>query len=51
MGYGLDDRASIPARDREGIISPHHHVQIGSGFYSFPMGTEASFPGGKAAGA
>jgi hypothetical protein len=54
LGYGLDDRVSrvlLPAED--GNFSLRHGVQNGSGAHpaSYPMGTRASFPGGKAAGA
>jgi hypothetical protein len=54
LGYGLDDRgtrARFPAE--AGNISLHHRVQNGSGAHpaSYPMGTTASFPGSKAAGA
>jgi hypothetical protein len=54
MGYGLDDRGSrvrFPSGARN--FSLHHRVQNSSGTHpaSYPMGTRASFPGGKAAGA
>jgi hypothetical protein len=54
LGYGLDDRDSrvrFPAG--AGNSSLHHRVQNGSGAHpaSYPMGTNGSFPGGKAAGA
>jgi hypothetical protein len=42
-------RVSVGARN----LSPHHHVQTGSGAHpaSYSMGTRDSFPGSKAAGA
>jgi hypothetical protein len=47
LGYGLDDRGSIPGR----IIgfSLRHRVQTGSGAHlaSYLMGTRVSFPRGK----
>jgi hypothetical protein len=41
LGYGLDDRGSIPGRGNDGILSLLHHVQTGSGAHiaSYPMGT------------
>jgi hypothetical protein len=54
LGYGLDDRGSrVRLSVRTGNFSLHHRVQNGSGAHpaSYPMGTEGSFPGGKAAGA
>jgi hypothetical protein len=42
LGYGLDDRSSIPGR---GKIFFLHIVQTGAGAY--PMGTGGSIPGGK----
>jgi hypothetical protein len=53
LGYGLDDRGSkvrFPARAGNFL---HHRVPNGFGAHpvSYPMGTEGSFPGGKAAGA
>jgi hypothetical protein len=50
-GYLLDCRGSIP--DRSENLSLLCRVRTGSGAYpiSYPMGTEAFFPGGKAAGA
>jgi hypothetical protein len=49
--YGLDDRTSNSCRGR--VISLPYRVQTGSGAHpaSYPMGTEASLPAGKAAGA
>jgi hypothetical protein len=52
-GYGLDDRGvgvRVPVGSR---ISLLHVLWTGSGTHpaSYPMGTGASFPGGKAAGA
>jgi hypothetical protein len=49
--HGLDDRGSrvrFPAE--AGNFSLHHSVQNGSGTHPtfYPMGTEDSFPGGKA---
>jgi hypothetical protein len=42
LGYGLEDRGSIPARGNEGIFfSLHHRVQTGSGVH--PTGTRGSF--------
>jgi hypothetical protein len=52
-GYGLDDRMiGVPFPARAGNFSLLHHVHTGSGVHlvSYPMGTEGSFPGGKAAG-
>jgi hypothetical protein len=54
LGYGLDDRSSrvrFPAG--AGNFSLQHLIQNGSGAHpaSYPMGTEGSFPGCKAAGA
>jgi hypothetical protein len=54
LSYGLDDRCSgvrFPAG--AGKFSLHHRVQNGSGAHpaSYPMGTRASFPGGKVVGA
>jgi hypothetical protein len=54
LDYGLDDQGSrvrFPAG--AGNFSLHHCVKNGSRAYpaSYPMGTEGSFPGGKAAGA
>jgi hypothetical protein len=54
LGYGLDDwgsRVRVPAG--AGNFSLHRRVQNGSGAHpaSHPMGTSASIPGGKAAGA
>jgi hypothetical protein len=48
----MDDRASIPGRDSNGILSLCHRVQAGSGAHpaSYPMGTWDSCSGGKAAG-
>jgi hypothetical protein len=47
--YGLDDRGSIPDRDR-GIFLLAPCVQTGSGAHpaSYPMGAGGPFPGGKA---
>jgi hypothetical protein len=52
IGYGLDDRggrSSSPGRGQEFPLL--YVVQTGSGAHpaSYPMGTEGSFPGGKAA--
>jgi hypothetical protein len=54
LGYGLHDpgsRVRFPAG--AGNFSLHYRVQNGSGAHpaSYLMGTEGSFPGGKAAGA
>jgi hypothetical protein len=52
-GYGLDD-GGVGVRVPEGSrFSFLHVVQTGSGVHptSYPMGTQGSFPGGKAAGA
>jgi hypothetical protein len=54
LGYGPDDRSArvrFPAE--AGNFSLHHRVQNVSGAHqaSYPMGTEGSFPGGKATGA
>jgi hypothetical protein len=44
LGYGLDERGSIPSRDNDGILRPHHSVQTGSGAHppSYPKGTAVS---------
>jgi hypothetical protein len=44
-GYGLDGRGFVFEFQEEQQFSPLHVVQ------TYPMGTEISFPGGKAAGA
>jgi hypothetical protein len=46
--YGLDDRGSIPDKERGFFFSPC--VQTGSGAHlaSYPMGTGGLFPVGKA---
>jgi hypothetical protein len=31
LGYGLDDRGSIPGRDNDGIFSHRHSAQTGLG--------------------
>jgi hypothetical protein len=54
VGIALDERGSrvrFPAG--AGNFSLHHRVQNGSGAHpaSYPMGTRACFPGGKAVGA
>jgi hypothetical protein len=54
LGYGLDERGSrvrFPAGAGEFVF--HQRVQKHSVAHpaSYPMGTEDSFPGGKAAGA
>jgi hypothetical protein len=49
LGYGLDDRASVPGRSRRLISSPRHRcVQTGSGAHlaSYPTITAGSFPRG-----
>jgi hypothetical protein len=56
LGYGLDDRGSrvrLTGGGGSGNFSLHHRVHKGSGAHpaSYPMGTEGSFPGGKATGA
>jgi hypothetical protein len=54
LGYGLDDRGStVPFPAGAGNFSLHHRVQNGSAVHPsyYPMGTEGSFPGDKAAGA
>jgi hypothetical protein len=51
-GYGLDDRMfGVRFPVRAGNFSLRHYVQTGSGAHpaSYPMGTEGSFHGGKAA--
>jgi len=52
---GLDDRGSVPRRGIDGIFffSIRHCVQAGSGVHtaSYTMGSEGSYPGGKAPGA
>jgi hypothetical protein len=52
LDYGLEDlgsRVRFPAE--AGNFSLHHRVQNGSRAYpaSYPMGTRASYPGGKVA--
>jgi hypothetical protein len=44
IGYGLDDRVSIPNRFDDGISSLRHNVQTGSGAHpaSYPMDIECS---------
>jgi len=51
VGYGLDDRLSIPGRGRD--FSHLHRVQTDSGAHpaSYPMGSGGRFPGGRTAGA
>jgi hypothetical protein len=50
IGYGFDDRGSIPEGGNDGNLSLRHRVQTGSGTHSasYPMGTGSSYPGGKA---
>jgi hypothetical protein len=47
LGYGMDNRGSVPARGNDGSFSLQHCVQTGSGAHpsSYPMGTGSSFPG------
>jgi hypothetical protein len=47
LGYGLDDRDSIPGGGWELLSS----MTLGAHPASYPMGTRGSFPAGKAAGA
>jgi hypothetical protein len=49
LDYGLDDRGSIPAGERD--LSFLHSIQIGSEAHlaSYPLGTGRSFPGIKVA--
>jgi hypothetical protein len=51
LGYGLDNRSSVPGWGSDEIFSPCHRVQNGSGAHpaSYPMGGGSSFPGCKAA--
>jgi len=48
VGYGLDNKDSVPDRGSDGIFSLHHHVQTGSGAHStfYSMDTEGSYPRG-----
>jgi len=50
--YELDDRGSTPDRNRRGVISLRHRVDIGSGAHpaSNPPRTDGSFTVVKAAG-
>jgi hypothetical protein len=50
LGYGLDDRGSIPDRGDDVIFSLHHHVQTDSGAHpaSYPVGTGTLTPGREA---
>jgi hypothetical protein len=53
LSYGLDDRGStVRFPVGAGNFSLHHRLQDGSGAHpaSYPVGTRASFPGGKATG-
>jgi hypothetical protein len=52
IGYGLDDRGSIPDRGKEGKFFLRHRVQIGSGVHltSYATGIGGSYLRGKAAG-
>jgi len=44
MGYGLDDRGSIPGRGIDEILSLRHRVKTGSGAHqASPMGTGSSY--------
>jgi len=47
---GLDDRGSIRGKEWDSPL--HHRIQTDSGAHpaSYPMGTEGSFAGDKAAG-
>jgi hypothetical protein len=51
LGYGMDDRGSIPGSKKH-LFSLRHRFYIGSGAYPafYVMGTRGSFPGSKAAG-
>jgi hypothetical protein len=50
-GYGLDDRGSIPGRDKKLFVL--HSAQTGSGAHpvSYIVGTRVCFSGDQAAGA
>jgi hypothetical protein len=50
VGYGLDDRGSIPGRSNDGVFILRHCVQTGSGAHlvSYQMGVGGSYPGDKA---
>jgi hypothetical protein len=52
LGYGQDDRGSIPDRGNDGKFSPRHLVQTDSGTHpaSYRMDTEAIKPGVKPPG-
>jgi hypothetical protein len=49
LGYGLDDRSSIPGSGNE-LFSLRHRVQTGSRDHSasYPMDTGGSYAGGNA---
>jgi hypothetical protein len=49
MGYGLDGRGSVPVKGK--FFSPQLLDRLWDPYASQPMGTEVSFPGGKAASA
>jgi hypothetical protein len=51
LGYGLDERGSIPSRDWEFFSSPPSLDRLWAHPASYPMSTGGSFSGGKAAGA
>jgi hypothetical protein len=52
LGFGQDDRGSIPGSGNDGNFSLRCHVQTGSGAHpaSYPVGTWGFLPGGKVAG-
>jgi hypothetical protein len=49
LGYGLDDRVSIPGTANTKIFSLHHGVQTGFGAHPASYPLNSSFPGGKVA--
>jgi hypothetical protein len=53
IGYGLDDRSSIPGTGNDGAFSLRYRARIGDETHPAPysIGSGGSFPGGKAAGA
>jgi hypothetical protein len=47
LGYGLDDRGSLPGRFNDGIFSLRHLVETGFEVHpvSYPMGTGGCYSG------
>jgi hypothetical protein len=50
LGYGLDDRGSIPGMDHDGIFSLRHRAQTGSEPHPVVIGDDSFLPGNKVAG-